>query len=279
MTALSAFVAEADHAPTIEITSTPAGLLVAIDRLITKHTTPATFTLEPGKHRISLVGDEGDVWSTTIVAKADHRYEFSPSISRDRLEPRERVASDARAAARERARERESMARKSAPSVPPSASPTNSLKEIVPGLVAERIETGRPSRPSLGPDVLSGGNQTNGLLAIAPPPKATDTQKPKKRTSPRVIVARDVVRVSGKFPSIRQKLIERAGSSRSGAVLLCISTSGRVTSAKALNKKLPAEVNSTFVKAAKNWRYKPYREQGAAVPACFSVVFRLRSSR
>jgi hypothetical protein len=54
---------------------------------------------------------------------------------------------------------------------------------------------------------------------------------------------------------------------------VCIDTGGAVSSASVLTK-LPDEAKAILVKAIRTWRYTPYKEDGAAVSACFVASFR-----
>lgn len=84
-----------------------------------------------------------------------------------------------------------------------------------------------------------------------------------------------MVRIAGRVPRVRQHLIDRAGEHQRGAIRARVSAAGRVTSATALDNKLPAEINRAFIAAIRQWRYRPYRVDGRAVPVCFAVSFRL----
>ncbi len=260
--------------PRVNIVASKSGLHIALDGEMIAHKTPWAFDVTPGTHTIALFsmesgGNKEELWSTTIDAQLDQRYEFSPSIRETRNE--------------RETREREAQERANTP----DAKVATKTKSASPHRVARTVESPpTKTQTDLAPTSLSlssNGLATGGLMAIVPPPKQQQQQKnqldKRANNKPRVIVQRNVKRISGSFPSVRRALIDRVSGSRSGALLLCISKSGHVTSAKPLNKKLPGEINATFVKAAKRWRYKPYKEGGVPVPACFSVVFRLRSSR
>jgi cysteine-rich repeat protein len=74
--------------------------------------------------------------------------------------------------------------------------------------------------------------------------------------------------------SATQTMMVHDGASRVvGAVKLCISTDGGVTSTAMLVSTKYSDYDATLLSAVRGWRYRPYTLNGAPVPACSSVTF------
>ena len=99
--------------------------------------------------------------------------------------------------------------------------------------------------------------------ASAPPPAP--------RREPVVVPPSAVTKLSGTVPVIRQRRGDAAPERVSAK--LCIDERGAVTRADILTP-VSAPVASTLTESLRAWRYRPYREGGVAVPACFAVGFK-----
>lgn len=82
-----------------------------------------------------------------------------------------------------------------------------------------------------------------------------------------------VKRVSGETPTV--------GASNRGnvpsvvAAKVCIDTHGKVDSVTMITK-LERIASLDLTRGLRTWRYAPYRQGAAAVPACFVVNFRVK---
>jgi hypothetical protein len=90
---------------------------------------------------------------------------------------------------------------------------------------------------------------------------------------PVLIAPTAVTRTGGATPTIDSS--KREGLPDVVAAKVCIDTAGRV-SAVSLLTRLERDLSSELTTTIKGWTYTPYKQQGAAVPACFVVSFRAK---
>ncbi len=246
-------LAARESPPRVALTPEKRGLRVTVDGVERAEVTPADIELTVGQHRLALIDDDDEeLWATQIDARTDQRYEFSPTI--EHREPERVTSSESARTERGSSQGKEHSPAKAAAVAEPLVEQT---------LDPEPQPTLFGSFGSLLPDQL-----TTVPSPVAPVKKAPNNK-------PRIVRATDVSRISGTFPKLRRRQLEGISGSRAGAVLVCISTAGRVTSAKSLGQGLPKDVVQRLTSSARNFRYRPYNEDGAAVPACFAIPFRL----
>ena len=106
----------------------------------------------------------------------------------------------------------------------------------------------------------------------APPPPPAPAPKPRP-TEPVLVAPAAVKRLSGSTPSLAAS--RRAELPATVSAKVCIDTAGRVTSVDVLTK-LERMTLLDLTSALREWRYAPYVQAGAAVPACFVVSFRAK---
>jgi TonB family protein len=86
------------------------------------------------------------------------------------------------------------------------------------------------------------------------------------------------LRISGEtqiHPSTatRNMMMRANASSTTAVILLCIATDGRVASATMQRSTTYGDYDQALLSAMHAWRYRPYRVNGAVVPACGIVNF------
>ncbi|HWU88652.1 MAG TPA: protein kinase [Kofleriaceae bacterium] len=109
-----------------------------------------------------------------------------------------------------------------------------------------------------------------GLLA-APPAAAQCAPR-----APVTVPLAAITRVGGKPLVVDESRLYEVPSNF--AVTVCIDTTGRV-SAVGVPLKLEAALVSEVTTTLNGWTYAPYRQNGTAVPACFTVPFYVKYSR
>jgi hypothetical protein len=114
-----------------------------------------------------------------------------------------------------------------------------------------------------------------------PPPTQKVVTAPPTTTTPKagqpaIVPPGAVHRVSGSLPTIDTQ--PRAGETPPSKIstMLCIDTSGNVTTVKILTKGLPGTVPSDLQNAMSGWKYQPYKQGPNAAPACFVVSFAVK---
>ncbi len=108
---------------------------------------------------------------------------------------------------------------------------------------------------------------------LAPPPKP--------KPEPPRIVANEVIKgykTSGEdqiHPSTKIKSAINRSSSRKvhGIVYVCISTSGRVVSAKLSHSTGYGEYDAKLLAGVRRWIYRPYKISGKAIQVCTAINF------
>ncbi len=112
------------------------------------------------------------------------------------------------------------------------------------------------------------------LVSVIACKKASNDAKPAPAPAgPVVVLASQVKRLSGDTPNIDRSKYTELPSLIS--VKVCIDTSGNVSSVDVITK-VDRRTSNELVEALKGWKYTPYKNAGTAVPACFSVPFRVQ---
>ncbi|HSK05244.1 MAG TPA: serine/threonine-protein kinase, partial [Kofleriaceae bacterium] len=244
--------APASAEATLSLSTTPSGLEVVLDGQLLPQRTPLRLPIRPGRHVIVVRQDGAEVWRHELDARPSVDYEFTPSMTDDkRRERAEREASP---------RDRVADARPAITDVERDAAGAGRLEGSA-RTVERRIES-----PSLPP-----------IAEIAPEPAAPPTPPPSPSPAaakgPVIVPPTMVTRTGGATPTIHQA--QRGEVPPVVAAKLCIDTAGRVTAVDVLTKLAPA-TKSDLAATLRGWMYRPYKQRGAAVPACFSVSFRVK---
>ncbi len=255
--------AEADSA-SLAISTTPAGLEVLIDGKPQASKTPLKATIKAGSHVIVVRQNGVEVWRQSLKAEANSDYEFNPSFTADKQ--RERAA-------------RGTSPTVGAPKPPaankPKAEATETSPEPAPELpMPAKIES-PPDKPPTTPAVLV--TPPAPAPAPAPPPPAHVAQPAPPAhaapTAPINVAPGAVKRLSGETPDIQKSKYTELPSVI--AVKVCIDTAGYVTSVSMLTK-VDHRTEASLEGTLKSWKYAPYKKDNLAVPACFSVPFRVQ---
>ncbi len=227
--------------------TSPPGMEVMIDGRVLHTHTPIHRPIRVGWHTIAIRQDGVVVWSQHLLAEANAEHEFSPVFTEQKKRERKKRL------------ERERTIVKPA-SVPETPTPDEATK---------------PDEPEPAPVVP----QPVATVPIAPPiPKLpTPAPKPKPRVIPHhgpfTVAPTAVHRIHGSPP--------RLGTSRPEdvppviAARVCIDPKGAVTDVHILSK-LERRASADLASSIREWRYAPYKHDGAAAPACFAVSFRVR---
>ena len=89
-----------------------------------------------------------------------------------------------------------------------------------------------------------------------------------------IVAPTAITRTGGATPKLNPSRNEEIPANV--AAKLCIDTAGRVSSVDLLTKLERSATASELTSTLKGWTYTPYKQQGAAVPACFVVNFHTR---
>jgi hypothetical protein len=245
--------APASAEATLILSTTPSGLEVVLDGHLLPQKTPLRMPIRPGRHVIVVRQDGAEVWRHELDARPSVDYEFTPSMAEDkRRERAERGASP---------RDRIADARPAIPEAERGAVGPGRLEGSA-RTVERRIEN--PSLPpiaELAPE------------PAAPPSPAPSPASPTAPKGPVIVPPTVVTRTGGATPTIHQA--RRGDDRRHLAAKLCIDPAGRVTAVDVLTKLAPA-TKRDLAATLRGWTYTPYKQHGAAVPACFSVSFRVK---
>ena len=229
---------------TLILDSEPQGLEVIIDGRMISDRTPVTRVIKAGPHVIALRQNGVEGWRQNLVAEADADHEFRPVFSEQKKrERRQRIVGNPS----ERAVE-------TTDSAPPVDPPPEAKTETAPIAIAPKIEPPAPPAP------------------LPPPaPKAKPVAVP--HSGPVMVAPNAVRRVAGETPTLGASKPENMPPVVAAKV--CIDTSGAVSSIDIITK-LERHTTVDLVSSMKAWRYAPYKQDGTAVPACFSVNFRVK---
>ena len=209
---------------------------------------PVVAEVAPGQHVLSIRDEDGnELWSEELAAAASTNYEFQPSLKRKRKrKKRDKNDDDDKArtvAAMEMAQDIE--------------------------VVSDDSEAaGSRGEIAITP---SAGDPLSGLETAEPPPAPKAPEKPKKPKGPVTIPPTMAKKISGKVPTLSapKRYLPSSASAK-----LCIDTRGKVKSATVLTS-MRENYKSQLSKGLRRWRYKPYKVDGEAVPACFAVNFQI----
>jgi eukaryotic-like serine/threonine-protein kinase len=269
--------ADEKHLATISIDSTPAGLVAFLDDNELARRTPIDkLDVQPGTHTVVLQQNGIEVWRETFVAEADAERVLRPVLNEKKKHDHasHRVASAHHDASGHAA------------DVDTDTEDTPEPVEVVheepaggPSHVTNTVGTAvAVENPALPPPPV----------ALPPPPQVLPTP-PAPRPAPRPVAATAissdrpsivppsaVKRLHGSLPTIHS--VPRAGERPPSKIssLLCIDTSGSVTTVKVLTHHLPDDVPAELDDTMHGWRYAPYKKAGVARPACFVVSFRVQ---
>ncbi|HET6612595.1 MAG TPA: energy transducer TonB [Kofleriaceae bacterium] len=148
----------------------------------------------------------------------------------------------------------------------------DNLSEGIPGGVLEGIKDGVPGGVTGAPLVgLPGG------AGHAPPPPPTET----KIVPPHALEAQRIAGDARVVPSDTDKLaMARQGQTVVVSVVkMCLSAGGTVTSLQLLKSSGFPGYDRQIKSAMRQWRYRPFRVNGKAVPVCTPVTFQYRQNR
>lgn len=211
-------------------------------------TSPLQRELQPGPHELVLKAQGETVWRKHFVAKADATYVFEPTPS----EIRQRLAGDAAASVAEPSPSRPAPA----PLAPDAPSEAPAPLAAPPSPVAASPAAAAPPPAS---------SATSLIVAAATAPRSSASREP------RVVPPGTVTRLAGATPKLREDrdLPEYISNK------LCIDAAGAVSSVSVLGA-VPARAKRDIETAIRGWTYRPYLDQGRAVPVCFVVSFAVR---
>ncbi len=160
--------------------------------------------------------------------------------------------------------------RKVKPKVEPDDSPDNNDSEV------EGVEGGVEGGVVGGVvgGVIGGveGGVLGGTLGGDPPP-------PPPPDEPKIVqqVALEASRISGEKqiqpPSAVATAIARSGKKAVGVVKMCLNAGGSVKSLNMLKSTGHAAYDAKIKSKMRQWKYRPFKVNGKAVPVCSSVTF------
>ena len=234
--------------------SEPQGLEVMLDGRVISDRTPVTRAISVGKHDIGIRQGGVVVWRQHVVAETDGEYEFRPVFSEQK----------------KRERQQRVIA---APDRTLAATPEPVVVEPVPSSTTDAgiAPIGTVAKPDQPPELPPAPPVTPPAPPVTPPPVTKPTVVP--QTGPLMVAPNAVKRVSGETPTLGASKPQNMPPVVSSKV--CIDTAGAVTSVEILTK-LERHTTSDLAAAIKAWRYAPYKQDGAAAAACFSVNFRVK---
>jgi serine/threonine protein kinase len=262
--------------PRISLQSEPAGMPIWLDGKELDERTPATLTVEPGAHHLAIRSGGEVLWSRDIEAETNHLYELSPVLESRRDRRRERDRERDRDRRRERDRERDGEGDRSREVA--AAEEVRPEIERAAARPDHRAPSERRERRDRAPRKPPKERRLAGFAEALelPPPQPAATPAPARPAGPVTIFGADVKKIAGTMPRFRASHLEQLRGDASGALRVCIGTSGAVSSTRVLGRDLPAGIEGDLVGAVKRWRYRPHKEDGRAVPACFSVRYRVK---
>jgi serine/threonine protein kinase len=232
--------------------SEPQGLEVMLDGRVISDRTPVTRAISVGKHDVGIRQGGIVVWRQHVVAEADGEYEFRPVFSEQKKRERQQRV------------------------IVPDRAPEPVVVEPVPPTTdAATPPIATVAQPDLPPDLPPAPPVNPPPPPVTPPRVVGPVTKPTvvPQTGPLMVAPNAVKRVSGETPTLGASKPQNMPPVVSSKV--CIDTSGAVTGVEILTK-LERHTTSDLAAAIKTWRYAPYKQDGAAAAACFSVNFRVK---
>jgi len=232
---------------TLILDSDPQGLEVMIDGRVVSERTPMTRVIPAGPHDIGIRKNGIVLWRQHLIAEADADHEFRPVFTEQKVrERRQRVVGPAWPVEPEPVPQTVDAATE-----PPEPDPS-------PIAIAPPVEPPPPPPTPTPPPVV---------------PRVTTKPALPTATGPLMVAPNAVKRLVGEPPTL--------GASKPQnmppvvAAKVCIDPAGVVTGVEIITK-LERHTTSDLAATIKNWRYAPYKQEGTAVPACFSVNFRVK---
>jgi TonB family protein len=150
---------------------------------------------------------------------------------------------------------------------------------------------GGGDNPDGDPDATGTGTGT-GTCLVEPcgpetdEPPAKPTPEPKVEAPPRIVdpTLAAGLRVAGDaqiYPpdDVRGAIFRDGRDQVSGTFKVCVGADGAIDSVKVLKGTGYAGYDRALVDGMREWRYRPYRVDGTAVPMCFVQVWRYRMTR
>jgi serine/threonine protein kinase len=260
---------------TLILTSTPDGLDAFLDGKALG-TTPIKAQIRPGNHTITIRKDDVEVWKHELVAKANANYEFSPEMTEAKQRERAQRAStpkrEVEAPAPAPAQEDKIPPAPPAPTPPPPPAPAIE-KTVEKQPVVELPKPPAPTTPPAPPPAAAKPPAPTTPAITVQTPNPAPPAVPKPSTAPVTVPPNAVKKVAGDTPTI--------GKSKRGevppvvAAKVCIDTAGKVSHVDIISK-VERITMMDLTHALKTWRYEPFKKDGVAVPACFSVSFRVQ---
>ncbi len=250
----------------VELRSTPGGQTIVVDEEELDKVTPSTLELPPGKHVIALKSKSGtEMWRHEFDAAANTQYLFSPVLEGKKARRRDKTGR--RIAARR-------SGRRETPEKPEKKEPVVDDSLIVDDVQGSaRRETADITKGISAPSL---GKLDTRAPVLDVPKKDPIAKPPPKRVGPVTVPPNAVKKRSGglpRLPTTREDVPNGRASAK-----LCIDTKGRVDSATVYTQMHP-RAKSKLRDALKKWRYKPYKQGGKAVPACFAVNFTIELAK
>jgi serine/threonine protein kinase len=263
---------------TLSVSTTPKDLDVVLDGQVLPQRTPIKVAIKPGSHSIAVRQNGVEVWHQNVNAEASVDYEYNPSFTEEK--------------------QRERTERAQAPKLPVAPRPTPVRPTIAVDKDPEDVGSAKPEdpieppkpdvapeiKPEIKPEAKPDAGTTKPAIAVTPatpipvvtpaPPIPTPTPTPVARAAGPVVVAPTAVtKLSGETPSMGKA--KNADIPPVVAAKVCIDTAGQVTTVDALTKldRIPKQ---GLVEGLMSWRYVPYKKDGVATAACFSVTLRVK---
>ena len=242
---------------TLAVTSSPSGMTVLLDGEELGRT-PLSKEIPPGGHTVAL-RDNGEIkWKEWFTATANTKHEFNPDTSVAKV--RERAAREQQRVAIVPEKRRSAAPAPTAPAAAPTPAPA-AAKTVEP----EPAPVPEPPAPK----VIVPAPAPEKAAAVAPPPP------PARSAGPVTVPPTAVKRTSGELGKIRAVVRQGETLPSMLAAKICIDTSGKVTSVRVMTKA-STDLARRIASEIESFRYTPYRQRGAAVPACFAETFRIK---
>jgi hypothetical protein len=216
-----------------------------------------------------------EVWRQQLVAEPDADHEFRPVFTEEKKRERQRRVGNP---GRERTVAEPDRASTTLPQAtvePPAPEPISPVA-VVPPPIAEPPPAPPPAPPTnprtVGPPATP-APRTVGPPSTGPVPGNPATPVPGTPATPVTVAPTAVRRISGETPTLGASRPDQMPSVVAAKV--CIDSRGTVTSVDIISK-LERHTGSDLARTIRGWRYAPYKQAGTAVPACFSVNFRVK---
>jgi len=248
------------------IGSTPGGLTVLVDGKEAGRT-PFNREIALGHHDIAL-RDSGVIkWKESVEATANTKYEYHPDMSELKVRERQQRL----AVVPEHRSGRSSAPEKPDLDPPPPPAP-------VAAMAAERSPEKAAAKPVAAEPAPAAPAVVKEMITATVPQPTTVAKAvpvPRAPVGPVTVAPGAVKRVSGELGAIKTTLHTGEQIPSTIPAKVCIDTSGRVVSATVLGK-MNSDLKGRVAGAIRGFRYTPYKQGGAAAPACFAETFRTK---